>query len=117
MLIQELQDETDFVQYGQEDSTEYNWINRIQPQSSAWLEHPTKNETGLYKFSSIEFNLDNRIGVVQRETYDLLSWLGDIGGLIDALKYAVQFIMAPYAAFSAKSTLLKSLFRMKPHYD
>ena len=75
------------------------------------------NVTGLYKFSSIEFNLDQRIGITQRETYDLLSWLGDIGGLIDALKYAVQFLLAPYAAFNAKSTLLKSLFRMKPHLD
>ena len=79
---------------------------------SVWIDHPTKNEFGLYKFSSIEFNLDKRIGVVQRETYDLLSWLGDLGGLIDALKYAVQFLLAPYAAFSSKSTLLRSLFRM-----
>ena len=65
------------------------WINKVEPQASAWIEHPTKNETGLYKFSSIEVNLDQRIRSVQRETYDLLSWLGDIGGLVDALKYAI----------------------------
>ena len=54
---------------------------------------------------------------MQRETYDLLSWLGDIGGLIDALRYAITFLMAPYTAFSAKSKLLRSLFRMKSHVE
>ena len=37
---------------------------------------------------------------MNRETYDLLSWLGDLGGLMDALRYAAEFLLAPYAAYT-----------------
>ena len=77
------------------------------PQPSAWNEHPSKNATGLYKFSSLEFNLDLRVRIINRQTYDILSWLGDLGGLVDALYYVTQALMIPYTSYALKSSLLR----------
>ena len=56
-----------------------------QAKPSAWNEHPTRNATGLYKFISYEIVLDARVKVTSRQTYDILSWLGDCGGLKDGI--------------------------------
>ena len=44
-------------------------------------------------------NLFPQILVINRETYDLLSWLGDVGGLTDALLFICSFILAPFKKF------------------
>ena len=55
------------------------------PQISSWNEHPSVNATGLYKFTSIEINVNSKMKITTRNTYDILSWLGDVGGLVDCL--------------------------------
>lgn len=50
---------------------------------------------------------------INRETYDVLSWLGDIGGLIDALYYISNLILKPFSQFMLQSMLLRSLFRVQ----
>ena len=50
-----------------------------------------------------------------RSTYDILSWLGDVGGLADALLRLVQFILMSFTTFNVKSFLLTYLFRMPNH--
>ena len=73
---------------------------------SSWINHPTgfinlnsilkrnngKDKSDLlpkidakYKFTSIDLILSSDIIVHERETYSILEWLGDIGGLFDAL--------------------------------
>ena len=47
----------------------------------------------MYKFVSVEIDLDMRKLVITRQTYDLLSWLGDIGGLTDAFLLIGKFFM------------------------
>ena len=49
--------------------------------------------------------------VTERQTYNLLEYLGDIGGLFDALRYMGIFILGPFVSFSLQSKLLNSLFR------
>jgi len=49
--------------------------------------------------------------VTERSTYSLLEWLGDIGGLFDALHIIGGFIVGPVAGFSLKAQLLHSVFR------
>ena len=49
--------------------------------------------------------------VTERQTYNLLEYLGDIGGLFDALRYMGIFIISPFVSFSLRSKLLNSLFR------
>ena len=57
-LLSELQDETSIVQYGQEDATEFVSLSKSSPQPSSWTQHPSFNSTGLYKFTSVEVNLE-----------------------------------------------------------
>ena len=52
---------------------------------SAWNDHPSRNSTGLYTFSRTEIYVDQRIKVTKRNTYDVLDWLRDCGGLTGAI--------------------------------
>ena len=64
-----------------------------------------------YKFGSLWLNLSTDLQVVQRKTYSLLEWLGDIGGLFDALKYLGLLLILPFRTFTLKVELLSSIFR------
>jgi len=46
-------------------------------------------------------SLDSQI--TERVTYSLLDWLGDVGGLFDALRYIGSFLITPLATYSLKS--------------
>ena len=48
-----------------------------------------------------------------RQTYSLLDWLGDIGGLNDALFIISEIVMNSYTQFLKMSVLLTTLFRFK----
>ena len=54
----ELQDESGLLQLGYDETAEYLGYNSKQLLPSAWTDHPSKNSTGLYKFVSMEINLD-----------------------------------------------------------
>ena len=95
----ELQDETEYLQLGFETQTDFFTHNKENIYASAWVEHPTRNSTGLYKFVSVEVNLSQQKLVIMRETYDVLSWLGDIGGLTDCLLIIAKFIIKPFTNF------------------
>ena len=49
-----------------------------------------------------------------RETYGILEWLGDIGGLTDALILIGKFLLLPFNTFNLSSFLLQNLFRYLP---
>ena len=44
----------------------------------------------------------------------MLSWLGDVGGIADALYLFGHFLMMPYTAYSMQSNLLSRMFRLLP---
>ena len=46
-----------------------------------------------------------------RQTYSVLDFLGDIGGLFEALQYMGTAIVAPFSSFTLKVSLMVSLFR------
>lgn len=73
-----------------------------------------ENPLSKYKFTSLEVNLSLHKKVINRQTYSLLDWLGDFGGLIDGLYYLCKFLMSPVTAFSLQATLLSTLFRQRP---
>ena len=54
---------------------------------------------------------------INRETYSLLDWMGDCGGLFDALVMVIGFFVGPLAMFSMQATLLSSFFKFKPKGD
>ena len=85
------------------------------PQPSSWNKFPTKEDPSRrYKFTSLEVNLSLDKLVVNRETYSLLDWLGDLGGLFDALKLLCAFAISPISGFTLKATLMATLFRQRP---
>ena len=54
---------------------------------SSWNRYPTEEDPSRkYKFTSIEWNLSSDLKITNRETYSILDWLGDMGGLIDAFR-------------------------------
>ena len=56
-------------------------------------------------------NLDTVIW--NRSTYSTLDWLGDVGGLFDAIMILMYPLMAPFTAFALESTLFTTFFRYK----
>ena len=74
--------------------------------------YPTKeNPDALYKFVSFDLYVTLDSLVTERESYSVLEWLGDIGGLLDALQYIGHFLVGPIATYSLKTLLLSSIFK------
>ena len=65
----------------------HEFVHLIQkrPQVSSWRDDLSEKPDGRYKFISAEVNFNMDLSAYNRQTYSLLDWLGDIGGLMDAL--------------------------------
>ena len=85
MQTNDLSDEIDLLQLGQEWNTEFETFNFGPSYPSGQSIWPTKEDPRLYKFNSMWLELDKEHQIIQRQTYSLLEWLGDVGGLFDGL--------------------------------
>ena len=102
-----IKDETDFLQYGQEEENEIYTFEWPAPLPSAWIHFPTEeNPSTKYKFISVEFNYSPHITTWARSTYSFLDWLGDLGGLFDALLYGCKFLLIPFSDFTLRTKIL-----------
>lgn len=109
--ISQLQDETDFFQWGQFDEVEFQDFKIAELRPSSFKNWPTDDEPdNKYKFSSLVMYLDQDVTSFERKTYSSLEWLGDIGGLFDAMRIIGQAIVAPVAIFATKAELMKQAF-------
>mmetsp|Transcript_16052 Transcript_16052/g.20333 ORF Transcript_16052/g.20333 Transcript_16052/m.20333 type:complete len:101 (-) Transcript_16052:837-1139(-) len=97
-----------------------------QPRMSAWREHPhtksgiaklkiddlkhVQNADAKYKFISLDLMLGPNMVKHERGTYSLLEWLGDVGGLFDALKIIGHWLVVPFASYALKTELVSSIF-------
>jgi hypothetical protein len=61
----------------------------------------------------VEINFSADQTVINRETYSMLDWLGDMGGLLDAIFILCEILVYPVAAFKLRATLLADLFRYR----
>lgn len=50
--------------------------------------------------------------VTERRAYSILEWLGDVGGLLDALRYIGYYLITPITAFHMHVALLTQSFRI-----
>ena len=48
-----------------------------------------------------------------RQTYSLLDWLGDLGGLLDVLLHMGRIMVFPISSFTLKKLLMSSFFHYK----
>ena len=105
-------DETGFLQYGIQDETSFTTFQIDPPAPSSMKNWP--NEKGSdkeYKITSAWITLSMDQIVVERQTYSILEWLGDVGGLFDMLGLIGGGLVAPFSAFAVKAEMMTSAFR------
>ena len=49
--------------------------------------------------------------IINRQTYSLLDWLGDIGGLQGTLATICYYLVTPFSTFALQRFLLTSFFQ------
>ena len=108
-----LSDSTSYVQYGQyEDRTFYSF-EMSQPEHSQWNLFPTTDHPHhKYKFVGLDIRFSQTLSQWDRETYSMLDYLGDLGGLYDSLKVIGSVLVAPVSSFNLSKSLLLSLFKI-----
>ena len=106
------------MQWGQY-SNEYFYNFRLSEGiPSSWRNWPTpENQSAKYKYVSVEWNMDLDEFQWQRSTYSILDWLGDLGGLYDALAGVCRFLLGPTTAYALQSTLMTGIFRVRERED
>ena len=73
---------------------------------------PTKGDPKIYKYNGFWFELRQYSTVIERETYSLLDWLGDVGGLAEALYLISLYFISPITAIIFNSNLLSLFFKI-----
>lgn len=61
---------------------------------------PTKGDPSHYKFNGVWLELSSSLTTIERQTYSLLDWLGDVGGLFEGLNVIGAYILAPIASYA-----------------
>ena len=99
------------LQYGQTEEIDFQSIRLEAAEPSYFTEFPTKESpTNFYKYISLWLELGQTVYKVERQTYSLLDWLGDVGGLFDGLCIIFSSIMGTLASLSLKSKILALVF-------
>ena len=62
------------------------------------------------RYADIKITLNDKIWIHSRQTYSVLDFLGDLGGLFDALKTIAAAMISPFSALALKVSILTSLF-------
>ena len=62
----------------------------------------------------MEINLFKDMRQINRQTYSLLDWLGDCGGLLDALFFIGEIFVNPISLYFARSRIASLLVSMMP---
>ena len=56
-----------------------------------------ENPNAMWEYLFIHFSLDNDLRQISRQTYSILDWCGDWGGVLDALFLIAEIIVYPYS--------------------
>ena len=112
-----LEDEAQLLQFGFADVTEFIDYKISVPFGSSWINFPTAEKpSDKFKYISVEFNMSADHNVINRQTYSILDWMGDMGGLVDAFFILGQLLISPVSSFALHSKLLSSMFRYRDSY-
>ena len=107
--VHELSDEIEFFSIGQQNTVEFHSINYETPQPSLFSQWPTlENPFGEYKFVSLWLELSQSKTTIERSTYNILEWVGDIGGLFDGFRLIVESLIAPLTGYAVKTAILSA---------
>ena len=116
ITTQVLRDESSLLQLSGDEKTFYtsasgsNFITGV----TSWNVFPTeKNPMARYKFASVQFTFNQNMNEINRKTYSLLDWLGDCGGLTDALRFIAGLIVSPFASYALAAKLMSMILRFQ----
>jgi hypothetical protein len=105
------------IQVGQSEKDTFYELLMQQQLASAWNDDLDIDPRGDYTFGRVIIDQENSIYKINRQTYNLLEWLGDIGGLLDAMLFIAQLALWPFYNFNVSSYLTERLFRKKSSSD
>ena len=108
----ELIDEVSFIQMGQTDSEEFERGIFEKSTASTYTRYPTRDNPSRYKINSFWLELSQSMKTIERQTYSLLDWAGDVGGLFDGLKLLASFFVAPIASTALQISLITKGFNI-----
>ena len=91
-------------------------LNIESPKPSAWNDDIWYSDPdGMRKLTSITILMDPDATAYERQTYSLLDWLGDIGGLLDAFRVIGTFMVGPVASYALQAKLASKIFTKYKH--
>ena len=68
---------------------------------------PTEdNPDGKYKYMSFAIEMSPDLQMTSRQTYSILDFMGDLGGLAEALNFLVYIMLVPFTTFHFQSNLM-----------
>lgn len=94
-------------------SEEYYFLKTGATQSGGHSEDLSLNAKGTYAFADTYVVPRETVLINTRQTYSLLEWLGDIGGLNDICFLIVEQFVSSYQGFFQANLILTSLFRSR----
>ena len=110
-----LEDESSLVQIGQRQERVFHSFQLDAPQPTSWVSFPTPEKPlEKFKFASFDIYFSQDIQLWTRQTYSFLDFLGDLGGLYDALIGLVHISIAPIGGFAVKIALLTTFEKSQP---
>jgi hypothetical protein len=102
--VDEIEDETEYVQWGNTYDQQFMSIKMEVNQKSSWVVYPDR-----FKFFSIHLLLDPDIKTTERNTYSFFAFVGDIGGLTEFLLGFFGYLAKPFAMMRMKALLTNRL--------
>ena len=80
---------------------------------SSWSDDLIANPNGKKKYTSAILSLDMTTKMTVRQTYGMLDYFGDIGGLMDFFFVFGSLIFSPIWQFIFSNHLLNKVFRAR----
>ena len=79
-----------------------------QPEPSAWIEYPER-----YKLIGVDILLDFTLKTIDRSTYSILDFLGDVGGFYGILMLIGNVLLYKLRQFNLATIMQHTLFDEK----
>lgn len=108
VTMQEVEDEIHYFQFGQFDHFELFDMKLDISHPSSWIDFPQR-----YKFTGVEILFDFNLEIVNRQTYDSLQLLGDVGGLQQGLSWIGIILVSWYSRLNYQGHLVSKLFTQR----
>jgi hypothetical protein len=108
----ELEDEWHMLRLGQDpDTWAYSEITMgLSSPSSNRTYIPDKNDKINYKFISFDLFISLNKKTIERESYQVLDFLGDVGGLLDLCKLGIGLLITWVAEAKLLNMMSRQMF-------